>query len=112
MAKPVWGEALQEVMFDLSSEYGAARVRIDSDYMSAYHDGKGGNAGIAREIASWAEAFQARWEALPENHPDRENYYEVIDDYFVDCLSKDMANHLAFSVDRCKEIVRHRMFAR
>lgn len=99
--KPEWSDAIKEVMFDLSANYGVIRQKM-MDNISAYQARKGGSSAVAYQLAEWSEEFEARWLGLPEDHPDRENYYEVIDDFFADRLSKDMASLTGFPVEQLR----------
>lgn len=103
--KPGWGDAMKEVFFDLAANFGTLQSRIDPDILNDWRDRQQGNAGVARQFAEWAEEFEARWLSLPEDDPDLENYYEVIDDFFADKLAADMAARSGKDVPGLKQMI-------
>lgn len=86
-----YASGVKEVLFDLSANYGLLVARMDPDLISRYLDANHGSRGVAQTLAELAEKFETNWQSLPEDHPDRENYNEVVDDFFIDEMTKDIA---------------------
>lgn len=86
-----YARGVKEVLFDLSANYGLLVARMDPDLISRYIDANHGSRGVAQTLAELADKFEINWQSLPKDHPDRENYNEVVDDFFMDEMKKDIA---------------------
>lgn len=94
---------VDEVLFDLSANYGAMRAAGKCD---ALIDVMQGNFAVFTEIRQWAGEFQAMWQALPEGSDRLDDYYGEVDEYFDQQMKALYETHHLPWPDAPKDAVR------
>jgi hypothetical protein len=72
---------MQEIIADIGFYVGHRWRTLHVIPSQAILDCLHGSRGLMDEVVIWAKEFDAYWEALPEDHDDRENYIEVVESF-------------------------------
>lgn len=82
MSNP-YKDPTHEILFDLTWAYALWHDKRKEQVMYELWDSKGGSRGIFEWLYEQAVRFQIWWDELPEDAPERECYFEEIDEWLI-----------------------------